>query len=59
MPLTNAALQIAFSDKSLRDWLAGQALAGMLGNTDAAVGDLAHDAYLLADAMLTERDRVK
>ena len=42
---------------TLRDWFAGQALAVMprLGDTDADVSGIAHDAYLLADAMLAAR----
>ena len=46
---------------TLRDWFAGQALAAMprLGDTDADVRTIAHDAYLLADAMLAQRERVK
>lgn len=43
---------------TLRDWFAGQALAGMAGiwqkeGLDAA--DIASDAYRLADAMLAAR----
>lgn len=42
---------------TLRDWFAGQALAAMpkLGDTDAGVAGIAHDAFLLADAMLATR----
>lgn len=43
---------------TLRDWLAGQALAGLLFTT-ANNGDIvtyAEDAYTLADAMLTARE---
>jgi hypothetical protein len=49
---------------SLRDWFAGQALAGQLANSSAicdGVGEpsvsglFAKDAYALADAMLAER----
>ena len=41
---------------SLRDWFAGQALAGMLANdsNQSAEGD-ARVAYLIADAMLAAR----
>ena len=44
---------------TLRDWFAGQALAAMprLGDTDADMRGIAHDAYLLADSMLAERER--
>lgn len=43
---------------SLRDWFAGQALAGMLANPHApqSGADMyARDAYTVADAMLAER----
>ena len=43
---------------SLRDWFAGQALAGMLAcpDTDPITTKMfASDAYLYADAMLAER----
>jgi hypothetical protein len=45
---------------TLRDWLAGQALAGMLaapGNVaEMDCGERARYAYLNADAMLKERE---
>ena len=43
---------------SLRDYFAGQALQGFvarIGNHDANL--IAHDAYILADAMLSERGK--
>jgi len=55
-------LHRAFAGMSLRDWFAGQALAGMLaGLPDADRGPkgYAHDAYLIAAAMLAERERRK
>jgi hypothetical protein len=44
---------------TLRDWFAGQALAGLLasGPHDCDEHGLAHDAYLHADAMLIKRER--
>jgi hypothetical protein len=50
---------------SLRDYFAGQALAGMIGNSNAEQMDksmsgedaLARAAYVVADAMLKERAR--
>lgn len=45
---------------SLRDWFAGQALAGFLaGSPDADCGPkgYAHDAYQIADAMLEARGK--
>lgn len=46
-------------EMTLRDWFAGQALAAMprLGDTDAGVNGIAHDAYLMADAILETRAR--
>jgi hypothetical protein len=42
---------------SIRDWFAGQALAGLFasGPHDCDEHGLAHDAYLHADAMLKAR----
>lgn len=42
---------------SLRDWFAGQALAGILAgsNTGGTWADDARSAYLAADAMLAAR----
>lgn len=44
---------------SMRDWLAGQALAGMLaaGLSEDTFEDYADGAYLQADAMLERRKR--
>lgn len=45
---------------SLRDWFAGQALAGMLANQRGGldtIADHASHAYVYADAMLVERAR--
>ena len=44
---------------SLRDYLAGQALAGMLAcsQTTGSKKDIAYDAYSQADAMLAEREK--
>ena len=53
---------------SLRDWFAGQALAGLAANTNGIYvhGEKKHDvdayalaAYAMADAMLAERSKVK
>lgn len=46
---------------SLRDYFAGQALAGLLANPDVngEVHHFATDAYRCADAMLAERSREK
>lgn len=46
---------------TLRDWFAGQALAGMadyaIKDDDMAWSDLARNCYRVADAMLSERDK--
>ena len=43
---------------TLRDWFAGQALGGMVSEArPASASEIAHAAYKLADAMLTERER--
>ena len=46
---------------SLRDWFAGQALAGLIAcpNTSGGEKDFARNAYKLADAMLAERETRK
>ena len=43
---------------SLRDWFAGQALAGLLANTEchATPEGYASDAYMQADAMLKAKE---
>ena len=44
---------------SLRDYFAGQALAGLLAcmKTTGSKKDFAMDAYMQADAMLAEREK--
>ena len=44
---------------SLRDYFAGQALAGMLADEtkQGSRGNYAEDAYDIADAMLAEREK--
>lgn len=48
---------------SLRDWFAGQAVVGMMAakvaqaTSNTAAQILAKSAYLLADAMLAEREK--
>jgi hypothetical protein len=44
---------------TLRDWFAGQALIGLLGEGRWAAKILAEHAYRTADAMLAERERAK
>lgn len=57
MPLRHSfSSEDAFS-KALRDWFAGQALAGLLAQTDKAdsAAEFARQAYVCADAMLEAR----
>lgn len=58
----NEGDQIDFPGMTLRDWFAGQALAGLCASrAPELVGlpkfALAEDAYLAADAMLHRRDQ--
>ena len=64
-PLQGAGDSLAFTGMTLRDWFAGQALAGL---TASDSGDAiwngwaaatAKAAYQMADAMLAERERGK
>lgn len=53
--------QEAHPGMTLRDWFAGQALAGYMGHrwnrTEKLADDAAEEAYRLADAMLREREK--
>lgn len=42
---------------TLRDWFAGQALAGLMANPSLGDDRAPHYAFFLADAMLIERNR--
>ena len=44
---------------TLRDYFAGQALAGMLADGSYSFNGAAQDAYAFADAMLAERERTE
>ena len=50
-----------FRGMSIRDYFAAQALQGILAcsfaSTDFTMADYAETSYLLADAMMRERDR--
>lgn len=49
----------SYEGMTLRDWFAGQALAGMLAmHWSTEWPTAAADAYAMADAMLTERKKV-
>ena len=64
---TDFSLRDVTSGMTLRDWFAGQALAGILGSGDFlspeglfmenGAGAMSQAAYLLADAMLAERSK--
>jgi hypothetical protein len=48
-----------FGGMTLRDWFAGQALAGMMAHKDSAKwtrNEVAGDCYAYADAMLKARE---
>lgn len=42
---------------SLRDYFAGQALAGLTNRSNDIITVIAEEAYLIADAMLKERNK--
>ena len=60
-PRQNDDQQYGELGMSLRDWLAGQALAGNLANPDGTWPkypvDMAKDCYKAADAVLAEREK--
>jgi hypothetical protein len=58
--LYGAGREDAYPGMSLRDWFAGQALAGFLASTKHPTFAVDQDApyfYALADAMLAEREK--
>ena len=60
-PLNHPDLTADYRGMSLRDWFAGQALSGLvahgLSSYESKYSDCAGHAYLLADAMLAERNK--
>jgi hypothetical protein len=60
MEYRNGQIEIGSNGMTLRDWYAGQALAGLLGSGIASERGQSHEdvaevAYLNADAMIAER----
>lgn len=59
-PIGGAIHTASEGGMTLRDWFAGQALAGNCGyptNEGTVVAALVSEAYAIADAMLAERDK--
>jgi hypothetical protein len=56
VPYPNGNVQHGWNGMSLRDWFAGQALAGLLAHTGESERNRAVAAYRYADAMLRARD---
>lgn len=54
-PAFEMEMPVAYTGMTLRDWFAGQALAGLSSGSHCEPGGYAHDAYSMADAMLAER----
>jgi hypothetical protein len=57
---TSSGSNESVNGMSLRDWFAGQTLAGMCANAEESYHpyeELAKRAYLQADAMITERGK--
>lgn len=54
-PNSNASGSVHNDGMSLRDWFAGQALAGLATQSDNS-HNIAIDAYSIADAMLKRRE---
>lgn len=50
--------ELLMDGMTLRDWFAGQALVGLLAGAGGKGVDtvFAHEAYLVADAMLKQRE---
>lgn len=63
-PCEDGSLQPPSTGMSLRDWMAGMALQGLLGNAphderakDYSPSILANVAYRVADAMIVQREQ--
>ena len=61
-PVPDMEREVWQTGMTLRDWFAGQALAGLLSQPDFDshhddAEDMARDLYEMADAMLAEREK--
>lgn len=59
-PRTSTSFASNQDGMTLRDWFAGQVMAGLLASASAKAEtweEYAADAYEVADALLTERER--
>jgi len=52
-------VQYGFNGMTLRDWFAGQALAGMPWSREISRKDQAKQSFQIADSMLAEREAKK
>lgn len=59
-PRSDSGYSITQSGMTLRDWFAGQCMAGQVShpsNTSVDPADIARDSYTMADMMIEERSK--